>query len=68
MSYIYVRGYYESLNSERYEVRIIHSAAGTDTTDEFYVGPDGAVLTYEAEDDTITMPGIVHSRCKVETI
>lgn len=68
MSYIYVRGYYESLNAERYEVRIIHNVTGTDTTDEFHVGPDGAVLTYESEDDTLTMPGIVHSRCKVETI
>lgn len=68
MSYIYVRGLYESLNSESYEVRIIHNAAGTDTTDEFHVGPDGAVLTYEAENDTIVLPGIVHSRCQVETI
>ena len=68
MSYTYVTGYFESLNAERYEVRIIHNAAGTDTTDEFHVGPDGAVLTYESEDDTIAMPGIVHSRCKVETI
>ena len=68
MSYIYVRGYYESLNAESYEVRIIHNVTGTDTTDEFHVGPDGAVLTYESEDDTIAMPGIVHSRCKVETI
>ena len=68
MSYIYVRGLYESLNSESYEVRIIHNVTGTDTTDEFHVGPEGAVLTYEAEDDAIVLPGIVHSRCKVETI
>lgn len=68
MSYTYALAYYESLNGDSYEVRIKHDAAGTDSTDEFYVGPQGAVIIYESNDDTLLVPGIVHSRCELTTI
>lgn len=68
MSYITVRGYGESLNGDSFEVRIIHNTSGSDTTKEFALDPTGFTLTYESEDDAMLLPGIVHSRCTINTI
>lgn len=68
MSYIKVRGYGESLNGDSFEVRIIHNTTGSDTTKEFALDPTGFTLTYESDDDAMLLPGIVHSRCTINTI
>ena len=68
MSYIYARGYGRSLNDDSYEVRIISTASGSDTIKEFALDPLGFTLSYESENDALLLPGIVHSRCEVNTI
>lgn len=68
MSYIYARGYGRSLTNEQYEVRIIHNDTGTDSLREFSLDASGFTLSYESEDDALMLPGIVHSRCEVNTI
>tara|TARA_S200002703_G_scaffold37901_1_gene33183 strand:- start:1809 stop:5042 length:3234 start_codon:yes stop_codon:yes gene_type:complete len=67
-SYLVAKGIGKSLNSDTYEVRIIRTAAGSDETTEFSLGPDGFVLKYESVDENVLVPGIVHSRCKVTTL
>ena len=67
MSYIYARGYGKSLTDESFEVRIVHNDTGTDSTREFALDPVGFKLSYESPDDTLLVPGIVHSRCEVTT-
>lgn len=68
MSYIYARAYGKSVNDDSYEVRIISTAAGSDTTKEFALDPVGFTLKYESENDQLLVPGIVHSRCEINTI
>lgn len=68
MSYIYARGYGRSLTNEQYEVRIVHNDTGTDSLREFSLDASGFTLSYESEDDALMLPGIVHSRCEVNTI
>lgn len=67
-SYLYASSTAQSINGEEYEVRIIENTSGTDSTEEFDVGPQGVKLIYEDTDDTLLLPGIVHSRCEVETL
>ena len=67
-SYLYASSTAQSLNGEEYEARIIENTSGTDSTKEFDVGPQGVNLIYEDTDDTLLLPGIVHSRCEVETL
>lgn len=67
-SYLYASSTAQSINGEEYEVRIIENTSGTDSTKEFDVGPQGVKLIYENTDDTLLLPGIVHSRCEVETL
>ena len=67
-SYLYASSTAQSINGEEYEVRIIENTSGTDSTKEFDVGPGGVNLIYEDTDDTLLLPGIVHSRCEVETL
>ena len=67
-SYLYASSTAQSINGEEYEVRIIENTSGTDSTKEFDVGPQGVNLIYEDTDDTLLLPGIVHSRCEVETL
>ena len=67
-SYLYASSTAQSINGEEYEVRIIENVAGTDSTKTFDVGPQGVKLVYENTDDTLLLPGIVHSRCEVETL
>ena len=67
-SYLVAKGIGKSLNSDSYEVRIIRTAAGSDETTEFSLGPDGFVLKYESVNEDVLVPGIVHSRCEVTTL
>lgn len=67
-SYLYASSTAQSINGEEYEVRIIENTSGTDSTKKFDVGPQGVKLIYENTDDTLLLPGIVHSRCEVETL
>ena len=67
-SYLYASSTARSINGEEYKVRIIQNTSGTDSTKEFDVGPSGVKLTYENTDDTLLLPGIVHSRCEVDTL
>lgn len=67
-SYLYASSTAQSLNGEEYQIRIIENTSGTDSTKEFDVGPSGVKLTYENTDDTLLLPGIVHSRCEVQTL
>lgn len=67
-SYLYASSTAQSINGEEYEVRIIENTSGTDSNKTFDVGPQGVKLVYENTDDTLLLPGIVHSRCEVETL
>ena len=66
-SFLFAKGNAKSVNNEDYEVRIIRTTSGTDSDREFSVGASGVNIIYENTDDTILVPGIVHSRCEVET-
>ena len=68
MSYIVARGYGRSLANHSYELRIINTGTGTDTNKEFALDPLGFELAYESEEDTLLVPGFMHSRCTVNTI
>lgn len=57
-----------SLNDDNWEVEIVRSSAVQSTNHKFEVGPSGVQLIYESEQDDVLLPGIVHSRCEVETI
>ena len=67
-SYLYASSNAQSINGETYAVRIIQNTSGSDSTREFDLGPQGVKLIYENTDDTLLLPGIVHSRCEVETL
>ena len=66
-SFLFAKGNAKSVNNEDYEVRIIRTTSGTDSVREFSVGASGVDIIYESTDDTLLLPGIVHSRCEVET-
>ena len=66
-SFLFAKGNAKSVNNEDYEVRIIRTTSGTDSVREFSVGASGVNIIYENTDDTLLVPGIVHSRCEVET-
>ena len=66
-SFLFAKGNAKSVNNEDYEVRIIRTTSGTDSDREFSVGASGVNIIYESTDDTLLVPGIVHSRCEVET-
>ena len=57
-----------SLNDDNWEVEIVRNSAVQSTNHKFEVGPSGVQLIYESEQDDVLLPGIVHSRCEVETI
>jgi len=57
-----------SLNDDNWKIEILRNDVGTATDYKFEVGPAGVQLIYESEQDDILVPGIVHSRCEVETI
>lgn len=57
-----------SLNDDNWKIEILRNDVGTATDYKFEVGPAGVQLIYESEQDDILIPGIVHSRCEVETI
>ena len=54
-SYLYASSTAQSIDGE-YEVRIIENTSGTDSTEEFDVGPQGVNLIYEDTDDTLLLP------------
>lgn len=57
-----------SLNNSTYSVEILRNDVGQSNNHKFEVGPAGVQLIYESAEDDILVPGIVHSRCEVETI
>lgn len=57
-----------SLNDDNWEIEIVRNSAVQSTNYKFEVGPSGVQLIYESEQDDVLLPGIVHSRCEVETI
>lgn len=56
-----------ALNDDTWEVEILQDGAQSQNH-KFEVGPAGVQLIYESPEDDILVPGIVHSRCEVETI
>ena len=68
MSYIYASCKYYDLNNFEYDVYIIHNVVGADLSYDIHVDSEGAVISYEQDDDTIMAPGIVHSTCNITTI
>ena len=57
-----------SLNDDNWKIEILRNDVATATDYKFEVGPAGVQLIYESTQDDILVPGIVHSRCEVETI
>ena len=57
-----------SLNNSTYSVEILRNDVGQSNNHKFEVGAAGVQLIYESPEDDILVPGIVHSRCEVETI
>ena len=57
-----------SLNDDNWQVEILRNDVGQSNNHSFEVGPAGVQLIYESPEDDILVPGIVHSRCEVETI
>lgn len=57
-----------SLNDSYYQVEIYRSDSSVEPRHMFEIGPAGVQLVYESPEDDILVPGIVHSRCEVETI
>ena len=56
-----------ALNDDTWEVEILQDGVQSQNH-KFEVGPAGVQLIYESPEDDILVPGIVHSRCEVETI
>ena len=56
-----------ALNDDTWQVEILQENAQSQNH-KFEVGPAGVQLIYESPEDDILVPGIVHSRCEVETI
>lgn len=56
-----------ALNDDTWQVEILEDG-GQSQNHKFEVGPAGVQLIYESPEDDILVPGIVHSRCEVETI
>ena len=56
-----------ALNDDTWQVEILQDGAQSQNH-KFEVGPAGVQLIYESPEDDILVPGIVHSRCEVETI
>lgn len=67
-SYLVAKGVGESLNGTAYEVRIIRTATGVDDDVEFLLDGEGFALTYESQEDNAILPGIVSSKCVVNTL
>jgi hypothetical protein len=67
-SYLVAKGVGESLNGTAYEVRIIRTASGSDSEVEFLLDGEGFALIYESEEDNALLPGIVSSKCVVNTM
>ena len=67
-SYLVAKGVGESLNGTAYEVRIIRTATGSDRDVEFLLDGEGFALTYESQEDNALLPGIVSSKCVVNTL
>ena len=61
-------GRFYSLNDDVWEVQLMRNNVPQATDYEFEVGPAGIQVIYESPEDDILVPGIVHSRCEVETI
>jgi len=57
-----------SLNDDNWQIEILRNDVGQSNNHKFEVGPAGVQLIYESPEDDILVPGIVHSRCEVETI
>ena len=57
-----------SLNDDGWQIEIMRNDVGQSNNHKFEVGPAGVQLIYESPEDDILVPGIVHSRCEVETI
>ena len=66
MSYIYAQGNGYSLTEDNWTVSIVHNTTGTDTN-TFHFDSKGVEIKYESQ-DKLLLPGIVHSRCTVNTI
>ncbi len=61
-------GRFYSLNDDVWEVQLMRNNVPQATDYVFEVGPAGIQVIYESPEDDILVPGIVHSRCEVETI
>lgn len=68
MSYIYAQGNGYSLTEDNWTVSIVHNTTGTDLTNTFHFDSNGVEIKYESQEDKLLLPGIVHSRCTVNTI
>jgi len=68
MSYIYAQGNGYSLTEDNWTVSIVHNTTGTDLTNTFHFDSKGVEIKYESKEDKLLLPGIVHSRCTVNTI
>lgn len=68
MSYIYAQGNGYSLTDDNWTVSIVHNTTGTDLTNTFHLDSKGVEIKYESKEDKLLLPGIVHSRCTVNTI
>jgi len=68
MSYIYAQGNGYSLTDDNWTVSIVHNTTGTDLSNTFHFDSKGVEIKYESKEDKLLLPGIVHSRCTVNTI
>ena len=68
MPYIYAQSTFERINGDAVTIKLIHNIAGADTSVTFDVDPVGYTLEYVGEDDKHLRPGIMGSKCTINTI
>lgn len=68
MAYLYAQSTFERINGDAVTIKIIHNIAGADTSVTFDVDPVGYTLEYVGEDDKHLRPGIMGSKCTINTI
>lgn len=68
MAYLFARSDFQRINGDAVTIKIIHNSTGSDTSITFDVDPVGYTLEYVGEDDKHLRPGIMGSKCTINTI
>ena len=68
MPYLFAQSTFERINGDAVTIKIIHNIAGADTSVTFDVDPVGYTLEYVGKDDKHLTPGIIGSKCNINTI